>query len=80
MLTLLLKSRRTKSPKMSLFSDYVYVTDSESQSVMRVNRHMEEPPENVNSQKMPSIPVDVKVIHPMKQPVVETRAGFTRGQ
>lgn len=65
---------------MSLFSDYVYVTDSASQSVLRVNRHAGEHPENMNSRKMPSVPVDVKVIHPMNQPVVETRAAFTLGQ
>ncbi|MCJ8733713.1 hypothetical protein PDJAM_G00226690 [Pangasius djambal] len=68
---------RTKSPKMSLFSDHVYVTDSASQSVMRVNRHTGEPPEEVNSKKLPSVPVDVKVIHPMNQPVLEARAAFT---
>ncbi|KAF4094118.1 hypothetical protein AMELA_G00009360 [Ameiurus melas] len=68
---------RTKSPKMSLFWDYVYVTDSASQSVMRVKRHTGEPPEKVNSKKMQSVPADVKVIHPLNQPVVETRAAFT---
>ncbi|KAI5624942.1 pro-epidermal growth factor isoform X2, partial [Silurus asotus] len=67
---------RTKSPKMSLFSDYVYLTDSESQSVLRVNRHTGEPAEML---KMPSVPVDVKVIHPMNQPVEESRAVFTPG-
>ncbi|XP_060740688.1 pro-epidermal growth factor [Tachysurus vachellii] len=67
---------RTNTPKMSLFSDYVYLTDSASQSVMKVNRNMREPPEKVNSIKMPDVPVDVKVIHPTNQP--ESRAAFTK--
>ncbi|KAF5898954.1 pro-epidermal growth factor [Clarias magur] len=57
---------------MSLFSDYVYVTDSATQSVMRVNRHTGEPSENMSSKMFPSVPVDVKVIHPSNQPAVET--------
>lgn len=64
---------------MTLFSNYVFMTDSVSQSVIRVNRHTGEPPEKVNPRKMPSVPVDLKVIHPMNQPVEETRAAFTPG-
>ncbi|GAA6073507.1 pro-epidermal growth factor, partial [Tachysurus ichikawai] len=37
---------------------------------------MREPPEKVNSIKMPDVPVDVKVIHPANQP--ESRSAFTK--
>lgn len=65
---------------MSLFLDYVYMTDVALRGIIRVNRHTGEPPETVNSEKMQSIPVDVKVIHPLNQPTVETHAAFTPGQ
>lgn len=80
--TLPLNSSRTKidvTPKMSLFSDYVYVTDSATQSVMRINRHTGQPPENVSSEMFPSVPVAVKVIHPSNQPAVEIQAAFSPG-
>ncbi|KAK3564778.1 hypothetical protein QTP86_026407 [Hemibagrus guttatus] len=68
---------RAKTLKMSPFSDYVYMTDSASQSVIRVKRHMAEPPEEVKAIKMQKVPVDVKVIHPTIQPAVESPAAFT---
>ncbi|XP_058252369.1 pro-epidermal growth factor isoform X1 [Hemibagrus wyckioides] len=68
---------RTMTPKMSLFLDYVYVTDPASQSVMRVKRHMAEPLKEVKAIKMQNVPVDVKVIHPTIQPEVESPAAFT---
>ncbi|XP_053362043.1 pro-epidermal growth factor [Clarias gariepinus] len=72
-----LRTKIDVTPKMSLFSDYVYVTDSATQSVMRINRHTGQPPENVSSEMFPSVPVAVKVIHPSNQPAVEIQAAFS---
>lgn len=55
------------------------MTDMALRGISRVNRHTGEPPEKVNTEKMPSTPMDVKVIHPLNQPTVKTHAAFTPG-
>uniref|UniRef100_A0AAR2IW25 EGF-like domain-containing protein n=1 Tax=Pygocentrus nattereri TaxID=42514 RepID=A0AAR2IW25_PYGNA len=62
---------RSKSLKMSIFLDYVYMTDSASNSVTRVNKLTGGRPKKVNSKKLLHALADVKVIHPINQPVAE---------
>ncbi|XP_026869997.2 pro-epidermal growth factor isoform X2 [Electrophorus electricus] len=63
---------RSKSLKMSVFLNYVYITDSLSKSIMRVNKYTGGSPEKVGSRKMLHVPADIRVIHSTIQPVVET--------
>ncbi|KAI4872410.1 hypothetical protein NFI96_033211 [Prochilodus magdalenae] len=68
---------RLKNLKMSVFLDYVYMTDSASNSVTRVNKFTGGRPEKVNSKQLLHPPADVKVVHPIKQPVAEVSAPLT---
>ncbi|KAI7801842.1 putative pro-epidermal growth factor, partial [Triplophysa rosa] len=70
---------RSQSLRMTVFLDYVYLTDSKSKSIKRVNKYIGGPGENVNFKRMPHPPADVKVVHPINQPVVESPASFTPG-
>ncbi|XP_036423801.1 pro-epidermal growth factor [Colossoma macropomum] len=70
---------RSKSLKMSIFLDHVYMTDSASNSLTRVNKFTGGRPKKVNSKKLLHAPADVKVIHPINQPVAEVSAPLTSG-
>ncbi|XP_051944898.1 pro-epidermal growth factor [Xyrauchen texanus] len=70
---------RSQSLRMTIFLDYVYLTDSKSRSITRVNKYTGGPVENVNSKRMPNPPGDFKVVHPINQPVVEIATPFTPG-
>ncbi|KAA0709466.1 Pro-epidermal growth factor [Triplophysa tibetana] len=70
---------RSQFLRMTVFLDYVYLTDSKSKSIKRVNKYIGGPGENVNSKRMSHPPADVKVVHPINQPVVESPASFTSG-
>ncbi|KAL6479722.1 hypothetical protein MHYP_G00107550 [Metynnis hypsauchen] len=70
---------RSKSLKMSIFLDHVYMTDSVSNSVTRVNKLTGGRPKKVNSKNLLHAPADVKVIHPINQPVAEVSAPLTSG-
>ncbi|KAL7863483.1 hypothetical protein SRHO_G00124670 [Serrasalmus rhombeus] len=70
---------RSKSLKMSIFLDYVYMTDSASNSVTRVNKLTGGRPKKVNSKKLLHALADVKVIHPINQPVAEVSGSLTSG-
>ncbi|XP_073777403.1 pro-epidermal growth factor isoform X1 [Danio rerio] len=68
---------RPQSLRMTIFLDYVYLSDSKSKTITRLNKYTGGRQENVSSQRMPHSPADVKVVHPINQPVVETP--FTPG-
>ncbi|XP_058653064.1 pro-epidermal growth factor isoform X2 [Onychostoma macrolepis] len=70
---------RSQSLRMTIFLDYVYLTDSKSKRITRVNKYTGGRGENVNSKRMPHPPADVKVVHPINQPVVEIPTPFTPG-
>ncbi|KAL7886291.1 hypothetical protein AOLI_G00065860 [Acnodon oligacanthus] len=70
---------RSKSLKMSIFLDYVYMTDLASNSVTRVNKLTGGRPKKVNSKKLLHAPAEVKVVHPINQPVAEVSAPLTSG-
>uniref|UniRef100_A0A8C1WNK6 Epidermal growth factor n=1 Tax=Cyprinus carpio TaxID=7962 RepID=A0A8C1WNK6_CYPCA len=59
---------RPQSLRMTIFLDYVYLTDSKSKRITRVNKYTGGRGENVNSKRMPHPPADVKVVHPINQP------------
>uniref|UniRef100_A0A9J7ZU65 Epidermal growth factor n=1 Tax=Cyprinus carpio carpio TaxID=630221 RepID=A0A9J7ZU65_CYPCA len=66
-----------QSLRMTIFLDYVYLTDSKSKRITRVNKYTGGRGENVNSKRMPHPPADVKVVHPINQPVEEIPTPFT---
>uniref|UniRef100_A0A8C1WUW4 Epidermal growth factor n=1 Tax=Cyprinus carpio TaxID=7962 RepID=A0A8C1WUW4_CYPCA len=68
---------RPQSLRMTIFLDYVYLTDSKSKRITRVNKYTGGRGENVNSKRMPHPPADVKVVHPINQPVEEIPTPFT---
>uniref|UniRef100_A0A8C2CQX3 Epidermal growth factor n=1 Tax=Cyprinus carpio TaxID=7962 RepID=A0A8C2CQX3_CYPCA len=70
---------RPQSLRMTIFLDYVYLTDSKSKRITRVNKYTGGRGENVNSKRMPHPPADVKVVHPINQPVEEIPTPFTPG-
>ncbi|KAI2656900.1 Pro-epidermal growth factor [Labeo rohita] len=70
---------RSQSLRMAIFLDYVYLTDSKSKRITRVNKYTGGRGENVNSRRMPHPPADVKAVHPINQPVVEIPNPFTPG-
>uniref|UniRef100_A0A671PV14 Pro-epidermal growth factor-like n=1 Tax=Sinocyclocheilus anshuiensis TaxID=1608454 RepID=A0A671PV14_9TELE len=70
---------RSQSLRMTIFLDYVCLTDSKSKRIIRVNKYTGGRGENVNSKRMPHPPADVKVVHPINQPVVEIPTQFTPG-
>ncbi|RXN22124.1 pro-epidermal growth factor-like protein [Labeo rohita] len=72
-------NERSQSLRMAIFLDYVYLTDSKSKRITRVNKYTGGRGENVNSRRMPHPPADVKAVHPINQPVVEIPNPFTPG-
>ncbi|XP_049340311.1 pro-epidermal growth factor isoform X2 [Astyanax mexicanus] len=70
---------RWKSLKMSLFLDHLYLTDSASNSIARINKYMGGRPEKINTTKLLGSPTAVRVIHPINQPVAEVSAPLTSG-
>uniref|UniRef100_A0A672NNW5 Pro-epidermal growth factor-like n=1 Tax=Sinocyclocheilus grahami TaxID=75366 RepID=A0A672NNW5_SINGR len=70
---------RSQSLRMTIFLDYVCLTDSKSKRIIRVNKYTGGRGENVNSKRMPQPPADVKVVHPINQPVVGIPTQFTPG-
>nr|XP_055034923.1 pro-epidermal growth factor [Misgurnus anguillicaudatus] len=63
---------RSQSLRLTVFLDVVYLTDSKSKSIRRINKYIGGPGENVNTKRMLHPPADVKVVHPINQPVVES--------
>uniref|UniRef100_A0A672NP98 Pro-epidermal growth factor-like n=1 Tax=Sinocyclocheilus grahami TaxID=75366 RepID=A0A672NP98_SINGR len=59
---------QSQSLRMTIFLDYVCLTDSKSKRIIRVNKYTGGRGENVNSKRMPQPPADVKVVHPINQP------------
>ncbi|XP_048032997.1 pro-epidermal growth factor [Megalobrama amblycephala] len=70
---------RPQALRMTIFLDYVYLTDFKSKRITRVNKYTGGRGENVNSKRMPHPPADVKVVHPINQPVVEVPTPFNPG-
>jgi len=64
---------------MTIFLDYVYLIDFKSKRITRVNKYTGGRGENVNSKRMQHPPTDLKVVHPINQPVVEIPPPFTPG-
>ncbi|XP_030650137.1 pro-epidermal growth factor [Chanos chanos] len=65
------QSLRSQFLKMSVFLDFVYLTDPVSKSIIRLNKYTGRQAENVNSKRMLYPPVDLKVVHSLNQPVTE---------
>ncbi|XP_067312647.1 pro-epidermal growth factor [Pseudorasbora parva] len=70
---------RPQALRMTIFLDYVYLTDIKSKRITRINKYTGGRRENVNSKKMSQPLTDVKVVHPINQPVVETPTPLTPG-
>lgn len=65
---------------MSVFLDFVYVTESTSQSIIRLDKYTGGAVETVNSKHLLHPPGNIKVVHPLQQPVVEKVVHSTLGQ
>uniref|UniRef100_A0A672NMH9 Pro-epidermal growth factor-like n=1 Tax=Sinocyclocheilus grahami TaxID=75366 RepID=A0A672NMH9_SINGR len=67
---------QSQSLRMTIFLDYVCLTDSKSKRIIRVNKYTGGRGENVNSKRMPQPPADVKVVHPINQPHLKHTIAF----
>lgn len=70
---------RPQALRMTIFLDYVYLIDFKSKRITRVNKYTGGRGENVNSKRMPHPLADLKVVHPINQPVLEIPTPFTPG-
>ncbi|TRY89044.1 hypothetical protein DNTS_022162, partial [Danionella cerebrum] len=66
--------------RMTVFLDYIYLTDVKSRGIIRLNKYTGGLGENVNSKRMLDTPADVRVVHPINQPVADVpfSAGCSR--
>ncbi|KAG5270516.1 hypothetical protein AALO_G00193540 [Alosa alosa] len=64
---------QSKTLRMSVFLDYVYITESTSQNIIRLDKYTGGAPETVNSKHLLHPPGDIRVVHPLQQPVVENK-------
>lgn len=65
---------------MSVFLDFVYITESTSKNIIRVDKYAGGAIETVNSKHLLHSPGDIRVVHPLQQPVVEKMVVPASGQ
>ncbi|XP_037117656.1 pro-epidermal growth factor isoform X1 [Syngnathus acus] len=63
---------QSDSLRITLFYKHVYYTDAASRAIKRVNKYTGGEGFHVNLKQMAKVPVDIKVVHPDKQPTADT--------
>eukprot|EP00064_Thunnus_orientalis_P002336 superscaffoldBa00000165_g2343 len=63
---------RSYSLGISVFLEHLYYTDVASQAIKQINKYTGGEQLNVNTKRMAKPPVDVKVVHPLNQPVADS--------
>ncbi|KAL2089199.1 hypothetical protein ACEWY4_016098 [Coilia grayii] len=65
--------------RMAVFLDFVYISEETSQSIVRLDKYRGGTAEKVNSKHLLHPPGDIKVVHPLQQPVVDKVVDPTPG-
>lgn len=76
--TLLLLSSLVRSQSLgtSIFQEYLYYTDAVPRVIRQVNKYTGGEPLNVNKKQMAKPPGDIKVVHPLNQPMADSQSSF----
>lgn len=61
---------------MSLFLEHIYYTDATSRAIKQLNKYTGGEPADVNIKQMAKTPVDIKVVHPLNQPMADLPSPF----
>uniref|UniRef100_A0A667ZPV4 Epidermal growth factor n=1 Tax=Myripristis murdjan TaxID=586833 RepID=A0A667ZPV4_9TELE len=62
---------RSQSLGISVFLEHLYYTDGVSRAIKQVNKYTSGEPVNVNTKRMTKPPVDIRVVHPLNQPLAD---------
>ncbi|XP_053179658.1 pro-epidermal growth factor [Scomber japonicus] len=68
---------RSYSLGISVFMEHVFYTDVASNAIKQINKYTGGEPLNVNTKRMAKPPIDVKVVHPLNQPMADSLSPFT---
>ncbi|XP_036934162.1 pro-epidermal growth factor [Acanthopagrus latus] len=64
---------RSQSLGMSVFLEHVFYTDAASRVIKQVNKHRGGEPLVVNIKPMAKPPLEIKVVHPLNQPMADSQ-------
>ncbi|XP_008277701.1 pro-epidermal growth factor [Stegastes partitus] len=67
---------RSQSLGISVFLEHLYYTDAASRVIKTVNKYTGGEPLDVNIKQMSKPPVDIKVVHPLNQPMADSSSPF----
>ncbi|XP_032383448.1 pro-epidermal growth factor [Etheostoma spectabile] len=67
---------QSKSLGISVFLEHLYYTDAASRVMKQVNKYTGGEPRTVNIKQMAKPPVDIKVVHPLNQPMADSQSPF----
>uniref|UniRef100_A0AAY4CHC3 EGF-like domain-containing protein n=1 Tax=Denticeps clupeoides TaxID=299321 RepID=A0AAY4CHC3_9TELE len=70
---------RSQTLKMSVFLDFVYITETAPRGIVRVNKYTGGPAEKMNHNPMSRRPREIRVVHPFNQPVVKISVPSSAG-
>uniref|UniRef100_A0A668AJ61 Epidermal growth factor n=1 Tax=Myripristis murdjan TaxID=586833 RepID=A0A668AJ61_9TELE len=62
---------QSQSLGISVFLEHLYYTDGVSRAIKQVNKYTSGEPVNVNTKRMTKPPVDIRVVHPLNQPLAD---------
>ncbi|XP_070769594.1 pro-epidermal growth factor [Enoplosus armatus] len=61
---------------ISVFLEHLYYTDAASRVIKQVNKYTGGEPLHVNTKRMAKPPADIKVVHPLNQPMADSQSSF----
>ncbi|XP_070693269.1 pro-epidermal growth factor [Pempheris klunzingeri] len=67
---------RPQSLGISLFLEHLYYTDAVSRVIRQINKYTGGEPVKVNKKPMAKPPADIKVVHPLKQPMGDSQSSI----
>ncbi|KAM9356664.1 pro-epidermal growth factor [Symphorus nematophorus] len=67
---------QSQSLRISVFLEHLYYTDAASRVIKQVNKHTGGEAVNVNIKPMAKPPADIKVVHPLNQPMADSQSSF----
>ncbi|XP_031722719.1 pro-epidermal growth factor [Anarrhichthys ocellatus] len=66
----------SQSLGISVFLEHLYYTDAASRVIKQVNKYAGGEPLNVNIKQMAKPPVNIKVVHPLNQPMADSQSSL----
>ncbi|KAM7389104.1 hypothetical protein PAMP_023099 [Pampus punctatissimus] len=67
---------RSYSLGIAVFLEHLYYTDVASQAIKQINKYTGGEPHNVNTKRMAKPPVDIKLVHPLNQPMGDSPSPY----